>query len=243
MADVTVTIPQLTTLASPSGSEWLVADPGSGARKISIATLSGLVEAGASGPEGPQGPAGPTGPTGPTGPQGPAGADGTAFGIPVGGAAGEVLAKIDGTDYNTEWVASGGAVDSVNALTGVVVLDPDDLDDTATTNKFTTAADISKLAGIEAGADVTDTANVTAAGAVMDSEVDADIKTLSLPANTTISTFGASLVDDADAAAALTTLGAVQAVSTITKVNGPITQAAYDAIGTPASDTLYVIVG
>jgi len=102
-----------------------------------------------------------------------------------------------------------------------------------------TTAERSKLTGIEAGADVTDTANVTAAGALMDSEVtnlaqvkafdsadyataaqgtkadaalpeadvDADIKTLSLPANTTISTFGASLVDDADASAARTTLG------------------------------------
>lgn len=67
--------------------------------------------------------------------------------------------------------------------------------------------DKTKLDGIETGADVTDTANVTAAGALMDSEVDADIKTLSLPANTTISTFGASLVDDADAATARTTLG------------------------------------
>lgn len=37
--------------------------------------------------------------------------------------------------------------------------------------------------------------------------VDADIKTLSLPASTTISAFGATLVDDADAAAARTTLG------------------------------------
>ena len=69
------------------------------------------------------------------------------------------------------------------------------------------ATDGSKLDGVEALADVTDTANVTAAGALMDSEVDADIKTLSLPANTTISTFGASLIDDADAAAARTTLG------------------------------------
>ena len=41
----------------------------------------------------------------------------------------------------------------------------------------------------------------------MDSEVDANIKTLSLPASTTISTFGASLVDDADASAARSTLG------------------------------------
>lgn len=68
----------------------------------------------------------------------------------------------------------GGAVDSVNGQTGVVVLDPDDLDDTSTTNKFTSAADISKLAGIEAGADVTDAANVEAAGAVMESDYDAN---------------------------------------------------------------------
>jgi hypothetical protein len=76
------------------------------------------------------------------------------------------------------------------------------------------ASDGGKLDGIEAGADVTDTANVTAAGALMDSEVDADIKTLSLPASTTISTFGASLVDDADAATARTTLG-VDAAGTV----------------------------
>jgi len=63
-----------------------------------------------------------------------------------------------------------GAVDSVNGQTGVVVLDADDIDDTSTTNKFTTAADISKLAGIEANADVTDSTNVNAAGAVMNSD-------------------------------------------------------------------------
>ncbi len=65
---------------------------------------------------------------------------------------------------------TSGAVDSVNGQTGVVVLDADDIDDTSTTNKFTTAADISKLAGIEANADVTDSANVNAAGAVMNSD-------------------------------------------------------------------------
>jgi len=77
-------------------------------------------------------------------------------------------------------------------------------------NAFTDAQ-FSKLAAVEASADVTDVTNVTAAGALMDSEVDADIKTLVLPASTTISAFGASLVDDADAATALATLGAVSA--------------------------------
>ena len=41
---------------------------------------------------------------------------------------------------------------SVNGLTGAVVLDADDISDASTTKKFTTAAEISKLAGIEAGA-------------------------------------------------------------------------------------------
>ena len=97
-----------------------------------------------------------------------------------------------------------------------------------------------KLGTIEENADVTDTANVTAAGALMDSEVvnlaqvkafdssnyataaqgtkadaalpeadvDADIKTLSLPANTTISDFAKTILGDADASTVRTTIGA-----------------------------------
>lgn len=65
------------------------------------------------------------GPAGPTGPAGPAGADGAdGVGVPPGGTTGQVLAKINGTDYNTEWVdqsGGGGAVDSVFGRTGVVV--------------------------------------------------------------------------------------------------------------------------
>lgn len=70
-----------------------------------------------------------------------------------------------------------------------------------------TPAQVRTLINVEDGADVTDTANVTAAGALMDSEVDADLKTFALPANTTISAFGATLVDDAAASNARTTLG------------------------------------
>ena len=70
-------------------------------------------------------------------------------------------------------------------------------------------ADHSKLNAIEASADVTDTANVTNAGALMDSEVDVDIKTLSLPASTTITDFAKTFLDDADAAAVKSTLAIV----------------------------------
>ena len=65
--------------------------------------------------------------------------------------------KLDGISAGAEV----NAVDSVNTQTGAVVLDADDIDDTSTTNKFTSTSDISKLSGIEAGADVTDSTNVT----------------------------------------------------------------------------------
>lgn len=55
-----------------------------------------------------------------------------------------------------------GVIDSVNAQTGVVVLNADDISDATTTRKFTTAANLTKLTGIEALADVTDSINVNA---------------------------------------------------------------------------------
>jgi len=54
--------------------------------------------------------------------------------------------------------AEVNTVDSVNTQTGAVVLDADDISDASTTNKFTTSGDISKLAGIEAGATADQTA-------------------------------------------------------------------------------------
>ena len=60
-------------------------------------------DTGAQGPQGTQGPIGETGPKGDPGATGPAGP-----GVPAGGVAGQVLTKVDGTDYNTEWKDAGG---------------------------------------------------------------------------------------------------------------------------------------
>jgi hypothetical protein len=117
--------------------------------------------------------------------------------------AGTITLDVDAADFDP--VGSADAAEAASQPLDAVL--------TATTASFTTA-DETKLDGIEELADVTDTANVTAAGALMDSEVDADIKTLSLPASTTISTFGASLIDDAAASNARTTLGLGTAATT-----------------------------
>jgi len=79
-----------------------------GTKKEWLASLVGSSgpagQDGAPGQDGADGTAGPAGPVGPVGPQGQIGFTGPAGpGVPTGGAAGEVLAKIDGTDYNTYW--------------------------------------------------------------------------------------------------------------------------------------------
>ena len=62
---------------------------------------------GTPGPEGPQGPRGPEGPQGPKGDPGP--------GVATGGTAGQVLSKVDSTDYNTQWTdpPSGSDPDAI----------------------------------------------------------------------------------------------------------------------------------
>jgi len=106
--------------------------------------------------------------------------------------------------------------------------------------------DKTKLDGIEAGADVTDTANVTAAGALMDSEVTnlSAVKAFD-PTDYATAAQGA-LADTATQPADI----ALMVESDVTGVTGAdaitnimsLTQAEYDAI-TPDAATLYVITG
>ena len=114
-------------------------------------------------------------------------------------------------------------------------------------------AAITKVGGIEALADVTDTANVTAAGALMDSEVTnlAAVKAFD-PTDYATAAQG-SLADSAtqpgdnvstltnDAAYVPSNPTGVTGADAITNMMS-LTQAEYDAI-TPNASTFYVIVG
>jgi hypothetical protein len=77
---------------------------------------------GLTGPQGPNGPAGAAGPQGIQGPAGAAGATGPAGqGLVAGGAAGQLLSKIDGTDYNTQWIDAPASTNhQLNQLIGVI---------------------------------------------------------------------------------------------------------------------------
>ena len=131
--------------------------------------------------------------------------DGTAWEIGTGTytASGTTLSRTvsESSNSNSAIYLSGSAVVYITTAAS-------DIQQPPTEGAFVNG-DKTKLDGIEASADVTDTANVTAAGALMDSEVTSlsGVKSLTVPDSTTISTFGASLVDDADASAARTTLG------------------------------------
>lgn len=62
---------------------------------------------------------------------------------------GQALVYNSGTgEWENGTISGSGAVDSVNSQTGVVVLDADDISDASTTNKFVTAADITKLSNL-----------------------------------------------------------------------------------------------
>lgn len=144
-------------------------------------------ETGATGDTGPQGDTGIQGITGDTGPQGFIGNTGSQGEsgvivstaepivtdvlwvdtddngglnlalIPTGGTANQVLAKINSTDYNTQWVTGGGgAVASVNTKTGVVVLNQDEILD-GTTYKQYSQTEKTKLSGIATSATANDT--------------------------------------------------------------------------------------
>ena len=91
------------------------------------------------------------------------GSDGSGQGVPSGGTAGQILSKIDGTDYNTQWVDNSGGggglssvattdLDGVSTATAGRIIAVDGTDttnfqqiDPATLDPYTTAELITKL--------------------------------------------------------------------------------------------------
>lgn len=90
----------LDSLIGPQGPQGIQGPQGEQGPQGSVGPQG---DAGPQGIQGVEGPQGLQGPQGDTGPQGP-----TGVGVPTGGTAGQVLAKVDSTNFNTQWIAAGG---------------------------------------------------------------------------------------------------------------------------------------
>jgi hypothetical protein len=93
-----------------SGAVGAVGPQGSTGATGAVGPTGATGATGATGPQGPQGIQGDTGPTGPTGATGATGAVGP--GVAAGGTVGQILSKIDSTNYNTQWIN----IPTINAL-------------------------------------------------------------------------------------------------------------------------------
>ena len=103
----------LASLVGPKGDKGDTGDTGPQGIQGIQGPKGDTGDQGPQGIQGEQGLQGIQGIQGETGPQGPAGP-----GVAVGGTAGQVLSKIDGTDYNTQWVTP---VSNLDSLTDVVI--------------------------------------------------------------------------------------------------------------------------
>jgi hypothetical protein len=176
------------------------------------------------------------------GPQGASGTNGQ--GVPVGGTTGQVLAKINATDYNTQWVAQSGGVTSVTGTApivssggttpaisvsaastssaGVVQLS----DSTSTTSSILAATPTAVKAAYDRGSTgVTDaaTAQATATAAVPKAVVDAKGDLLAASAADTVTRLPVgtnTYVLTADSAETTGLKWAAPATGTVTSVTG-----------------------
>lgn len=109
-----------------------------------IGPVGPIGQIGSTGPAGPAGQMGPAGPIGLTGPQGIKGDKGdigtpgatgpTGQGVPTGGTAGQVLSKVDGTNYNTQWTTPSGGSTTGPSLQLFVVKTTAQLTSSASSN-------------------------------------------------------------------------------------------------------------
>lgn len=127
-------------------------------------------------------------------------------GMPTGGTVGQVLTKDSATDYDTSWQDPGSsAVTSVNAQTGVVVLDTDDIGEGAT-NLYHTQARVSANTDVAANTAARHT-HANAAQLALVTDGDHDVRTDN-PHNTTAAQVGAAAASHGHALSDLTQSGA-----------------------------------
>lgn len=169
---------------------------------VTNSIVSANVVTGGVGPQGATGPTGATGAEGPAGTPGATGAPGQdGIGIPVGGTTGQILSKVDNTDYNVVWAAPG-AGDMVAAMYDPATIQQQVVGISATqtlTNKTLTSPAITTPTGIVKGdvglgnVDNTSDASKNSASATLTN------KTISLTSNTvsgTTAEFNTALSDD-----------------------------------------------
>jgi len=121
---------------------------------------------GSQGLKGDKGDTGDTGATGTTGTAGTTGTNGTnGVGVPVGGTTGQVLSKINTTDYNTQWVTpSSGGVSSFNTRTGAVTLTSSDVTTALTFTPYNATNPNGYTSNLGTVTSVTGTAPVVSSG-------------------------------------------------------------------------------
>ena len=189
--------------------------------------------------------------SGAQGPQGSTGATGAAGqGVPTGGTAGQVLAKIDGTNYNTEWVdqtgGGGGAPTDASYLTLGT-------NGTLSDERVLTAGDNVTLTDAGAGstltvavpsmpwADVTGAPTTLAGYGISDAQpLDSDLTAI---AALTTTSFGRALLALADAAALRTAggLGTAATADTGTTGGQVLTRTGADGLYQPLDSDLTAI--
>ena len=178
---------------------------------------------GATGATGPSGPAGATGPTGPTGATGPVGPEGPAGGGSGGAPSGAAAGDLSGTYPNPTVAKVAGVTPSAYGLTLL-----DDAD----------AATARTTLGLVIGTNVQGYDATLASLSALGTTADRIVYTTGVDtwAETAFTSFGRSLIDDADAATARTTLG-VSIGSAVQAYDATLTSIAL--LGTVADRIVY----
>lgn len=171
-------ISQLSIINTPSAGAVIPIVSDGVTRKISVTSLLAQVP---EGPTGPVGPAGPQGLRGDRGPQGIAGESGaTGPGVPTGGTAGQVLAKIDGANYNTQWITFQGGGTASDSFKTIAVSGQSSIVADGTTDTLTLAAG----SGIQiTTSESTDTITIATTGTSLASRTTVSVTTASLAQN------------------------------------------------------------